>query len=97
MQDAERAHEFALKTLSGVSQSPAACAAAGLFLSSPPLPVELFGLRFPNPIGLAAGMDKFAAALPFWERMGFGFCELGGVTSHGAARQPIASHVSRAR
>jgi dihydroorotate dehydrogenase len=88
VQDAERAHEFALKTLSGVSQSPSACAAAGLLLSSPPLPVELFGLRFPNPIGLAAGMDKFAAALPFWERMGFGFCELGGVTSHGQPGNP---------
>jgi dihydroorotate dehydrogenase len=87
-QDAERAHECALKTLSRVSQSPAACAAAGLFFSAPPLPVELFGLKFPNPIGLAAGMDKFAAALPAWERLGFGFCELGGVTWHAQPGNP---------
>ncbi|MGH7981365.1 MAG: quinone-dependent dihydroorotate dehydrogenase, partial [Limisphaerales bacterium] len=79
-QDAERAHERALKMLSRASRSPGACAMAGLFLSAPPLPVEVFGLKFPNPIGLAAGMDKYAGALPVWERMGFGFCELGGVT-----------------
>ena len=50
--------------------------------SAPPLPIDLFGLRFPNPVGLAAGMDKSAGALPIWEKLGFGFCELGGVTWH---------------
>lgn len=44
--------------------------------------MELFGLKFPNPVGLAAGLDKFAAAVPIWEKLGFGFCELGGVTQH---------------
>ncbi|HXC34853.1 MAG TPA: quinone-dependent dihydroorotate dehydrogenase [Candidatus Acidoferrales bacterium] len=87
-QDAERAHEFALKTLSRVSQNSAACAATGALLSAPPIPTEVFGLKFPNPIGLAAGMDKFAAALPVWERMGFGFCELGGVTRHAQPGNP---------
>jgi dihydroorotate dehydrogenase len=33
-------------------------------------------------------MDKFAAAVPFWERMGFGFCELGGVTLHSQPGNP---------
>lgn len=55
---------------------------------APELPVELFGLRFPNPVGLAAGMDKKAAAVPMWEAMGFGFCELGGVTWHGQPGNP---------
>jgi dihydroorotate dehydrogenase len=50
------------------------------FLAPPTLPVELFGLRFPNPIGLAAGMDKRGEAVPAWAAMGFGFSELGGVT-----------------
>ena len=81
-QDAERAHEFTLKMLSRVSQSSAASGAVGRFFSAPSLPVEVFGLKFPNPIGLAAGMDKFAAAVPVWEQLGFGFCELGGVTLH---------------
>lgn len=49
---------------------------------APDLPMALAGLKFPNPIGLAAGMDKAAAAVPMWERLGFGFAELGGVTRH---------------
>lgn len=48
----------------------------------PSLPVQLFGIRFPNPVGLAAGMDKHAAAVPIWQALGFGFAELGGVTAH---------------
>jgi dihydroorotate dehydrogenase len=52
------------------------------FFSAPSLPTDLFGLSFPNPVGLAAGMDKCASALPMWEHLGFGFCELGGVTWH---------------
>lgn len=78
--EAERAHDLTLRLLSRVSQSPAAGKVAGAFFSAPELPVELFGLKFPNPVGLAAGMDKFAAAVPVWEKLGFGFCELGGVT-----------------
>ena len=87
-QDAERAHEFTLRTLSRVSYSSAACSAAGALFSAQPLPVEILGLKFPNPIGLAAGMDKFAAAVPVWERLGFGFCELGGVTLHAQPGNP---------
>jgi dihydroorotate dehydrogenase len=87
-QEAERAHEFALKLLSCASRNSAACAATGMFLSAPPLPVEVFGSKFPNPIGLAAGMDKFAAAVPVWEQLGFGFCELGGVTLHAQPGNP---------
>ena len=47
---------------------------------APDLPVELFGLKFPNPVGLAAGMDKFGRAVPAWSALGFGFSELGGIT-----------------
>ncbi|HEV2327416.1 MAG TPA: quinone-dependent dihydroorotate dehydrogenase [Verrucomicrobiae bacterium] len=87
-QEAERAHEFTLKVLSRVSQNSATRAATGMLLSAPPLPVEVFGLNFSNPLGLAAGMDKFGAALPVWERLGFGFCELGGVTLHAQPGNP---------
>jgi dihydroorotate dehydrogenase len=38
-------------------------------------------LKFPNPIGLAAGLDKNGVALPAWEAMGFGFIEIGTVTA----------------
>lgn len=42
--------------------------------------VECAGLRFPSPVGLAAGLDKDAMALPLWERIGFGFAEIGTIT-----------------
>lgn len=41
---------------------------------------QIFGLNFPNPIGLAAGLDKNAIALEAWKKMGFGFVEVGTVT-----------------
>jgi dihydroorotate dehydrogenase len=87
-QDAERAHDFTLKILARASRSKFACDAIGKFFSAPELPVELFGLKFPKPIGLAAGMDKFATAIPVWEKLGFGFCELGGVTWHAQEGNP---------
>ena len=77
--DAERAHHLALDILSSVPTgilrmlfSPAAKAN----------PQELFGIRFPNPVGLAAGLDKNAVALPAWEALGFGFAEVGTITAH---------------
>jgi len=76
----ESAHDFTLKALSRISQSSAARGMMGNFFAAPELPVEVFGLKFPNPVGLAAGMDKFATAVPVWSQIGFGFCELGGVT-----------------
>lgn len=41
-----------------------------------------FGLRFPGPVGLAAGMDKDGRALRAWPGLGFGFIEVGTVTRH---------------
>jgi dihydroorotate dehydrogenase len=40
------------------------------------------GIRFPNPVGLAAGFDKHALAVPHWQKLGFGFCEIGTFTRH---------------
>ncbi|MDO4910692.1 MAG: quinone-dependent dihydroorotate dehydrogenase [Corynebacterium sp.] len=51
----------------------------------PSLEQELFGVKFPRPLGLAAGFDKNAAAANAWAAIGFGFAELGTVT---AAPQP---------
>jgi dihydroorotate dehydrogenase len=42
----------------------------------------VFGVRFPSPVGLAAGMDKNGIALPAWRALGFGFVEVGTVTAH---------------
>lgn len=81
-QESEAIHNFTLTALSRVSERASLCEALATFYASESLPVELFGLRFPNPIGLAAGMDKHAAAAPVWPALGFGFSELGGVTWH---------------
>ncbi len=43
-------------------------------------PVEVMGLRFPNRVGLAAGMDKDARHVAAWLALGFGFVEVGTVT-----------------
>ncbi len=58
------------------------------FFGAAALPVQVFGLRFPNPVGLAAGVDKYAEALPVWGSLGFGFAELGGVTWHSQPGNP---------
>ena len=44
--------------------------------------MNVFGLDFPNPVGVAAGMDKNGEAVPSWQSIGYGFCEIGGVTLH---------------
>ena len=88
-QDSESIHNFTLKSLGRVSRTPLLCDALSCFFDAPPLPVKLWGLTFPNPVGLAAGMDKEAEALPAWQALGFGFSELGAVTWHAQPGNPI--------
>lgn len=56
--------------------------------ADPMLEQTLFGVRFPNPLGLAAGFDKDAKALPHWGALGFGFVEVGTVTFHAQPGNP---------
>lgn len=51
-------------------------------LSDRRLETSLWGLHFPNPLGLAAGFDKNGLAAGVWPSLGFGFVELGSVTFH---------------
>jgi dihydroorotate dehydrogenase len=53
-----------------------------LTLQHPSLSQTLWGVRFENPIGLAAGFDKDGVGAPLWGDFGFGFAELGTVTQH---------------
>lgn len=87
-QNPEEIHNRTLRSLGWVSRHPLACEAMAAFLGAPELPVELWNLKFPNPVGLAAGMDKHAEALPAWAAMGFGFTELGAVTWHAQQGNP---------
>ena len=87
-QDSESIHNRTIAALARVSRSPALCSVLSALYSAPELPVKVFGLKFPNPVGLAAGLDKHAAAVPAWEALGFGFAELGGVTWHAQPGNP---------
>jgi dihydroorotate dehydrogenase len=87
-QESEAIHNLTLTALGRASRSATLCDAIESFHGAPALPVDLFGLRFPNPVGLAAGMDKQAAAVPAWQSLGFGFSELGGVTWHAQPGNP---------
>lgn len=86
--DAEEIHGRTLHALNWASRHEFVCSALESFLAAPNLPVELFGLQFPNPIGLAAGMDKLGEAVPAWSALGFGFSELGGVTCQAQPGNP---------
>ena len=82
LQDSEKAHSRILSVLSRMSRSRFSLSMLGTLYRSPELPVKLFNLDFSNPVGVAAGMDKNGAAVPSWQSIGYGFCEIGGVTLH---------------
>ncbi|AUI65493.1 MULTISPECIES: quinone-dependent dihydroorotate dehydrogenase [Glaesserella] len=73
--DAENAHQFAIQSLKLLGKSP-----FSLSCSLPDNPVEVMGLHFKNPIGLAAGADKNGEAIDGFAKLGFGFIEVGTVT-----------------
>ncbi|MFD6566009.1 quinone-dependent dihydroorotate dehydrogenase [Micromonospora profundi] len=85
--DAEAAHEWTLRRLAALSRRPAALAALRTRYAVS-APRTVFGVRFPNPVGLAAGMDKDGAALAAWPALGFGFVEVGTVTAHAQPGNP---------
>jgi dihydroorotate dehydrogenase len=81
-QDSEKIHDRTLRALGCASRRRLLTSIVNTIYGAPELPVEVFGLKFPNPVGLAAGMDKLAQAVPVWPALGYGFSELGGVTWH---------------
>ena len=80
--DAERSHDLTLGLLRATYRVPGARALLRRCYAdhTPSLPVEVMGMRFPNPVGLAAGLDKEARCLAPLLDFGFGFLELGTVT-----------------
>lgn len=73
--DAEFSHNVTFSILKSFQRSP--------FLSQPKNTgkgVSCFGLHFPNALGLAAGLDKNADCVPYFQSLGFGFIEVGTVT-----------------
>jgi dihydroorotate dehydrogenase len=81
-QDSEKIHDRTLKALGCAARHRLLTSLTAALYAAPELPVEILGLKFPNPVGLAAGLDKLAQAVPIWPALGFGFSELGAVTWH---------------
>lgn len=75
--DAEAAHELTIKGLKSTGASPLN---AFYKQNVQEKPVQVMGLHFPNPCGLAAGLDKNGECIPAFAAMGFGFVEVGTVT-----------------
>ena len=84
--EAETSHNLVMGSLSLASKSTVACRALGILngfgnrTGNPFHPVSAMGITFPNPVGLAAGLDKHGTACNALHKFGFGFLELGTVT-----------------
>ena len=75
--DPETAHELTMASLARTQGTPLSAAYCSSKVSDP---IELAGLKFPNRVGLAAGLDKNARCIDGLTAMGFGFVEVGTVT-----------------
>ena len=75
--DPEAAHDLTLGALARVQHTPLVCAVAQTRVDDP---VTVAGLKFPNRVGLAAGLDKNGRCIDGLGAMGFGFIEVGTVT-----------------
>ena len=81
--DSEHAHELGVHAMALLGVLPPLCRLLERWNRLPATrrPVEAFGLKFPNAIGLAAGFDKNARAWPAAAALGFGHVEIGTVTA----------------
>lgn len=87
----EEAHEIAVRNLARLGRVRPLCALLERWAqldAAAHRPVEAFGLKFPNAVGLAAGFDKNAEAWPAAAALGFGHVEIGTVTLHGQPGNP---------
>lgn len=85
--DAEVAHERTLRMTTRLGTLPPVVAGLRRYFGGA-TPRTVFGVRFPGPVGLAAGMDKDGRALKAWPAFGFGFVEVGTVTWHAQPGNP---------
>ncbi|KAF1717566.1 dihydroorotate dehydrogenase (quinone) [Pseudoxanthomonas yeongjuensis] len=83
--DAEHAHGLGLKAMELAYRTGTSPLLAKRI---EPLPTRAFGLTFPNPVGLAAGLDKNGAHIDALLALGFGFVEIGTVTPRAQAGNP---------
>jgi dihydroorotate dehydrogenase len=86
--DAERAHEASLKAAEWVQAINPSLVDPLYAYEDERLKQRVWGMAFPNPVGLAAGADKNARLLRFWGAVGFGFVEVGSVTARPSSGNP---------
>ncbi len=86
--DPEIAHGRTIAALSRLGRVPPAVALLHRYFGASAART-VFGVHFPNPVGLAAGMDKDGVALRAWPALGFGFVEVGTVTRHAQPGNPV--------
>jgi dihydroorotate dehydrogenase len=86
--DPERAHDLTVRAAELAGRSRLLCRALASLEADPRLAVEVAGLRFPTPLGLAAGFDKSARAVPLLSVLGFGHVEIGSVSADPSAGNP---------
>jgi dihydroorotate dehydrogenase len=86
--DAERAHNASMRTAQLVQKINPSMIEPLYEFERGHLRQKLWGIEFPNPIGLAAGFDKNAQLIPFWEKVGFGFVEVGSVSAQPSEGNP---------
>ncbi|MGA5466570.1 quinone-dependent dihydroorotate dehydrogenase [Mycobacterium sp. NPDC050041] len=81
---AERVHTWVFTLLRAVTAVAPLRAALTRWLAprDPALATTVFGVRFPGPLGLAAGFDKDGRGVRTWPALGFGYAEVGTVTAH---------------
>ncbi|MFA6434864.1 MAG: quinone-dependent dihydroorotate dehydrogenase [Elusimicrobiales bacterium] len=78
--DPETIHDAVIKSVSAMQEIEPAQLIIGLLARVKEMPVTVAGIRFRNPVGLAAGFDKNCEAPRLLARLGFGFLELGTIT-----------------
>jgi dihydroorotate dehydrogenase len=83
--DAEQAHDLTLSSIATWQNTPAQCLWRQRRVADP---VTVAGLRFPNRLGLAAGLDKNGRCIDGFGAMGFGFIEVGTVTPRAQPGNP---------
>src|SRR6185295_19088249 len=88
--DAERAHRIAIGAAELASGWPWLCEriAADSAPTDPRLAIEVAGLAMKSPLGLAAGFDKSAHAVPLFSALGFGHVEVGSISIAPSAGNP---------
>jgi dihydroorotate dehydrogenase len=89
---AENAHHLTIAGLGMAQKIPAGLSLLKMLYgtaSDSALKVKLGGIEYPNPIGLAAGLDKNAVAVEGFSSIGFGFIEVGTITPKGQPGNPL--------